>query len=373
MALSFLKRFEDRFEHNVIWLVVKGYLQGVAQVFFQESPWTGICFLFGIFWCAYANDHPALAWGVVVGVAFSSIAGLIVREPIEDGIAGLWGFNGALVGVAFPTFFGDEPLMWFALAFCAMFSTWVRTGLNRIMKPWNINSLTFPFVLTTWFFMLACRYLTFIGLEDGGIANPAFAPAALDVDFVRADFTFGEFVIAWLKGVSQVYLLDDWVTGIAFLVGLLVCSPWACFLAAWASVIALLMGWWYGMSYYYLVNGLFGYSCVLTAIAVGSVFYKGNLRVFLWTTFAIVTTLVVQAALDNACSPFGIAALTGPFCFATWLFLLPHYNLDSQLHLNFTVWHRKGREKLEKERAEKEAAAANPATPAPAPATPSAT
>ncbi|MCD8339968.1 MAG: urea transporter [Burkholderiales bacterium] len=349
---EFYRRVSDRYKNNVVWLVIKGYLQGFAQVFFQESPWTGIAFLFGIFWSAYANDRPSVAWGIVVSVAFASIAGLIVREPIEEGIAGLWGFNGALVGAAFTTFFGDDPRMWFAMCFCAMFSTWVRTGLNNIMKPWKINSLTFPFVLTTWFFMLAARYLTGIGLEDSTLANPAFAPAALDATYSYADFSnFGDFVIAWLKGVSQVYFCDDWVTGIAFLVGLLICTPWACFWAAFAALTTLLFGWWYGMSTYDLTQGLYGYSAVLTGIAVGTVFYKMNFRVFLWTFVAVVATLVVQAALDNLVAPYGMAALTGPFCFATWLFLLPQYKLDSQVHLDFSFWHRKARERAAAEHA----------------------
>jgi len=39
--------------------------------------------------------------------------------PAKDGEQGLWGFNGVLVGCAFPTFMGNTVWMWLALALCS--------------------------------------------------------------------------------------------------------------------------------------------------------------------------------------------------------------------------------------------------------------
>nr|MDE5638385.1 urea transporter [Odoribacter sp.] len=58
---------------------------------------------------------------------------------------------------------------------------------------------------------------------------------------------------------------------------------------------------------------------------------KVNWRTFLWSLVGIVATVFIQAAMDTFFTPFGIPTLTGPFCVATWLFLLPHLNLDKKV------------------------------------------
>ncbi|MDE6928849.1 MAG: urea transporter, partial [Muribaculaceae bacterium] len=44
-------------------LGIRTLLRGAGQVMFQCSSWTGLLFLAGIFWGAYASHTPAVAWG----------------------------------------------------------------------------------------------------------------------------------------------------------------------------------------------------------------------------------------------------------------------------------------------------------------------
>lgn len=71
-------------------------------------------------------------------------------------------------------------------------------------------------------------------------------------------------------------------------------------------------------------NGLFGFSPVLTGIALGITFYTVNWRSAIWSLLGIVVTVFIQAGMDVLFAPIGIPTLTGPFCVASWLFLLPH-------------------------------------------------
>jgi urea transporter len=66
---------------------------------------------------------------------------------------------------------------------------------------------------------------------------------------------------------------------------------------------------------------------VLTAIALGTVFYRPILRVALYAALGTVMTVVTQVALNVALTPFAIPALTAPFVLVTWLFLLPRQRL----------------------------------------------
>ncbi len=301
---------------------VTSILDGAGQVMFQQSAWTGLLFLAGIFWGAYECHTPAVAWGAVVGLIASTVAGALLEPNAKGGSAGLWGFNGILVGCAFPTFLSDTWLMWAALVFCAMLSTWVRTALNNLLAPFKVNSFTFPFVLLTWFFLLASRML------DGIAPASLSTPELLEHVNPELSTSFGDLVVYWLKGVSQVFLINSWVTGIFFLVGLALCSRWAAFWAAMGSAISLALAILFKADGADIANGLYGFSPVLTAIAIGCTFYQPNIKSAAWAVVAIIATFFIQAAMDAMMVPFGLPTLTGPFCVATWLFLLPLYKFD---------------------------------------------
>ena len=313
---------------------ISALLKGTGQVMFQGSIWTGLLFLIGIFWGAYAEGQPDVAWGALVGLLASTFTGYILRQPKEDGEAGVWGFNGILVGCAFPTFLADTPLMWLALILCAAMTTWVRTGFNNVMAPWKVNSLTFPFVLCTWIFLFAARMLQ--GMPPEYLSAPELT-MHLDADI---DLSIGALVIYWLKGISQVFLINSWVTGIFFLVGLFLCSRWAALWAAIGSLVSLAVVLLFHGVGSDIANGLYGFSPVLTAVALGCTFYKPNGRTAIWALVGTVATVFIQAGMDMLMMPFGIPTFTAPFCIATWLFLLPLYKFDEKTP-DHSHWHKK--------------------------------
>ncbi|MEG0993144.1 MAG: urea transporter [Bacteroidales bacterium] len=320
---------------------LKVLLRGSGQVMFQNNAWTGLLFLCGIFWGAYEEGQPLVAWGSVVGLIVSTLTGYLLALPRGDGREGLWGFNGILVGCGFMTFLGSTFLTWFGLIICAALSTFVRTGFNNVMAPWKVNSLTFPFVFTTWFFLMAARVMK--GLPPSFMASPH-----LPGDFSETiSLQFGDLVIYWLKGISQVFLINSWVTGIFFLVALFVSNKWAAFWAAFASALSLFFILIFKGPGSDIANGLYGFSAVLTGIALGTVFYQANHRAaFVWCIAGIIITVFIQAAMNVFLTPIGLPTLTGPFCVATWLFLLPLFKFygeptQSPDHSNWHTGHKK--------------------------------
>lgn len=312
--------------------VLRSLLRGAGQVMFQNSAWCGALFLAGICWGAFANGTPAVFWGALTGLLVSTGTGRLLRLPAQDGAQGLWGFNGVLVGCAFPTFLGNTCWMWLALVLCAALTTWVRTGLNNVMAPWRVNSMTFPFVLCTWFFLLAARALH--ALPPSGMAVPTIHEHLT----VAGAFSFGDLLVWWLKGIAQVFLIDSWVTGLLFLVGLAVSSWRSALWAAIGSALALFLALVFGASGAGIAHGLYGFSPVLTAIALATVFYRPCLRSAIWALLGIAVTLFVQAGMNVLLAPFGLATLTAPFCIATWLFLLPLLRFDERSVPDHSDW-----------------------------------
>lgn len=310
-------------------------LRGAGQVMFQENAWTGFFFLLGIFWGAYRTGTSLVAWGAVVGLFVSTLTGLALRLPADDGRRGLWGFNGILVGCAFPTFLGSTLYMWLSLILCAALTTWVRTGFNRVMGAWQINSLTFPFVFCTGLFLLAARMTHAIPPE--GLATPALEASRFTA--FAYPYPWADVATFWLRGVAQVFLIDSWEAGLLFLVGLFIASRWACLWAAVGSAVAMAVMLLLHGSALGVAHGHYGFCAVLTGVALGCTFYKPGLYSAAWALAGIVVTVYVQAAIDTLLLPFGLPTLTGPFCLATWLFLLPMLPLDRATP-DHTHWNR---------------------------------
>lgn len=312
--------------------LVKVMLRGAGQVMFQNNAWTGLLFVIGIFWGAYESGNGSVAWGALLGLAISTLTGYVLGLTNRDGEQGLWGFNGILLGCALPTFLSDNIWMWLCIVLFAMLTTFVRTGFNNIMARWKINSFTFPFVFCTWIVLAASRAMH--AMPPVHLSDPALPSFFASGESLR----FVDLLVYWLKGLSQVFLVNSWVTGIFFLVGLLISSRWAALWAAIGSAVGLFVAIIFKTAGSDVIGGMYGFSAVLTAIALATVFYRPGFRSALWALFGIVMTIFIQAAMNIALAPLGLPTLTGPFCVTAWLFLLPLIKFDDNEHPDHSNW-----------------------------------
>lgn len=293
--------------------------RGAGQVMFQDNAWTGILFFAGILWGSIASHNISVFIGAFVGLLVSTLTGYLIGLKDERGSQGLWGFNGILVGVAFPTFLGNTVWMWLALILCAAMTTWVRNALDTFFKTFGVTSYTFPFVVCTWLFLLAARQLN-------GIPHPGLPEAELPYGIHdTVNLVSWDIFVYWLKGISQVFLINNWVTGLFFLAALAVSSRRAAGWAALSSAVALLVAIFTKAPGMPVENGLYGFSAVLTGIAIGATFTVPSLKTTVWAIIGVIATVYVQAGMNTLVVPFGIPTLTGPFCVATWFMMMPHY------------------------------------------------
>lgn len=307
--------------------VLRTTLCGAGQVIFQQSPVTSLFFLAAIFWGAYSQGHPQVGWGALVGLISATLTGHVLNLNKEEGEQGLWGFNGLLTGCAFMSFLRPTLSVWAALILAAAMTTWVREGLNRLLKPARVSSFSMPFVLVSWLFLLAARAME--GLPAEGLATPALP--ATSMTMTAAHGTFWIFH-GWLRGISQVFLIDSSFSGLLILLGLAYANGWSAFWAAVGSALALGVALLFGCGGSEVAQGLYGFSSVLTGVALGAIFYPPSWRSALWALVGVVATLFVQAAMNVALMPLGLPALTFPFCLTSWLFLLPMLRLSRERH-----------------------------------------
>jgi len=298
-------------------------LRGTGQVMFQNHPLTGALFLAAIAWGSFAAGVPEVLFGGLLGLVTATLAAMWLRVDAEGLGAGLYGYNGILVGLALATFLAPSPLLWCYVVLGAAVSVVAMLGMVNVTKTWRVSALTFPFVLTTWLLLLAA--FAFAGLDSD---LPPFAgelealePAASN----PLDLT--AFVSGIFNSISQVFLKGNAISALLFLAGLAVSSLAAAAFAVAGAVLAVTSAHLFGAESELISAGLLGFSPVLTAIALGTVFHRPSPRVAVYAAVGTVFTVVVQAAMNVAFAPLGIPALTAPFVLASWLFLLPQQHL----------------------------------------------
>jgi urea transporter len=297
-------------------------LRGIGQVMFQDNPLTGALFLIAVGWGSYAAGAPQVAIAGVIAVIVATLTALWLRVDETSLNAGLYGFNAVLVGLALATFLAPGPLLWVYTMLGAAVSVIVMLTTN-VVKPWG-GALTFPFVLTTWILLLATY--GFFGLV--GAALPSGNVVTAFQPYQASPLQPIDLVQGVLLSVSQVFLKADGIAALLLLAGLAVSSLAAAAFALGGAILAVLTAHLLGAESELITGGLLGFSPVLTAIALGTVFYQPSWRVLVYTALATVFTVITQAALNVALTPFAIPALTAPFVLVTWLFLLPRQRLE---------------------------------------------
>lgn len=286
--------------------------RGIGQVMLQNNSYAGLIFLAGIFY-----NSTLLGWAVLLGTIASTATAMLLGVDRSRIRAGLFGFNGALVAIALLYFLEPDLLACAYVVLAAACTTIIMAALLNVLGTWKIPALTAPFVLTTLLFVLACA--RFGRLHSTEVLPTAGLPKAAIVDGVVTTSTLME---GLFNGVAQVFFQGNAITGVLFVVGLLVSSRVAGGVALLGSLLGMLVAWGMGAAEPAIRSGAFGFNCVLTAIALGGGFFVLNAASAAYGMLAVVTTAVVFAALSAALEPLGMPALTAPFVVVVWLFLL---------------------------------------------------
>jgi len=300
-------------------------LRGVGQVMFQDNPLTGLLFLAAIAWGSVAAGVTEVVLGGALGLVTATLTAMWLRVDAQALGAGLYGYNGVLVGLALPTFLGPSALLWGYVVLGAAVSVVAMLGTANVAKTWQVSALTFPFVLTTWLLLLAA-----VGYAGLGSNAPDFSDEIVALDPAASNLLdAAAFVQGVLKSISQVFLKGNGVSALLLLAGLAVGSLAAAAAALAGALVAVVTAHLLGAESALISAGLLGFSPVLTAVALGTVFYRPGLRVVAYALLGTVFTVIAQGAMNAALAPLGVPALTAPFVLTSWLFLLPRQHFES--------------------------------------------
>ncbi|HKR74335.1 MAG TPA: urea transporter [Candidatus Nitrosocosmicus sp.] len=345
---------------------------GISEVPLLSSPVTGIFILAGVLLASRKAGIMMVAAGLI-GAATALLLGA------DYGLVtfGLFGYNSILTGMAFwsgPFVKANRVTLTISI-FGAIITAVAWMAFSHFMgdifspddKGGIANSVAIPgftssFIFTTWAMMYASK-------RYGHDVWPEVPQSAKEDKIAGSDnpvqlkpenfkWTPKEFIIATLKGVSQVTFVENWKTGVFWVVGLTLTfelapliagvqdRPWFTngYTAQWneysplylAGLMALI-GSAIGAALSILMKlptqetriGLHGFNQVLVMIALTSFVPLTWQSFFMAVLATVACSVIVMPALQRFFGQWGLPALTGPFVFTAWVWLIAIFGFSN--------------------------------------------
>src|SRR3954469_23264633 len=321
-----MQAWGERADGSPLLAFIDSCLRGVGQVCFMNNPITGLAIVVAMFigegWLGFAG---------LLGVVTSTLTAMVIGMDRGAIRAGLYGFNGVLVGAGLSLFLQPDwdvlVMVWIVLA--ASLSTVLHAALaNVFIGAHSVPPFTLAFNFITLIFLVGA--LNFANGRAGGLIAPADAQVTRGsvsntlrsaADAATANNLEGV-VNAIFRGIGQLFFANSVVAGIVIVVGIAVCSRIAAIFAVVGSTVGMLTGLALGANGVAIYNGLWGFNSFDAALAVGGVFFVLSWRSGILAVACAVFAAMLFGAIGTLFIPWGLPALTLPFCFATLAFVL---------------------------------------------------
>jgi urea transporter len=300
-------------------------LRGVGQVMFMNNSLTGLA----VMAAAWIYD-PWLGFGGTLGVVVSTLTALLLGFDRGAIRAGLFGFNGVLVGLAMATFLSPPwdavSTVWIVAVSAG--SSVAMAALAALFAVWGVAPFTFAFNLSVLLFLVA-------GLHTArGRIGELVTPAAPTVDGPQVSTTLRETATALgttdlaavfnalFRGLGQLFFVNSVLGGALILVGIAICSRIAALFALVGVSIGTAVGIALGADGVDIYNGLWGFNSYDACLAIAGVFYVLTWRSALLGMACAAYTALLFGAISSFLGPWGLPAMTLPFCFGVLTFVL---------------------------------------------------
>jgi urea transporter len=276
-------------KEETFFTVVTTLLKGIGQVMLQESAWTGLFFLAGIFCGSYVMGLAA-----ILAVSMGTLTARLLRYNQDDIDAGIYGFSATLVGIALVLYFQPNTVTWLAIIPGAALATIIQ----HFFISKKIPAYTFPFILITWIFLFAHHNFHLLS-DPQSISDKALINNSLTI---------------LPRGFGQVMFQDNIWVGILFFIGIFINRPIAAITAAAGAALSAILAYLLGIPLPDIYMGLLSYNAVLCAITFAG---KKNIDIGL-----VLISVVLSVLITIQMGRMSLPVLTFPFVLASWLTLI---------------------------------------------------
>ncbi|MCY7779618.1 urea transporter [Bacillus haynesii] len=294
---------------GVFFPLITASFKGISQVILIENVMTGFLILIAITIFSYYLGIIALL-SAIIGTLVGKF-GAADEKIINQG---LLGYNSVLTGMALASFL-NGPYIWLVALIGSAVAAIFTAAMMHFTKRTEVPILTFPFVILTWFILLASYKLTGIRLSSALIPQDLThwkLKIAGEVNLMDGIF----------HGIGQVFFLNNTVSGILIFLAVFWAGRKLGLYAVIGNAVAIIIAFLLGGERSLITLGLYGYNAILTILAVSAVFKSEHNRfAFLSGIISACLTVPITAGLSTYLLPYGLPVLTMPFVLCSWLFL----------------------------------------------------
>jgi urea transporter len=254
----------------------------------QNNVITGLLLLIGIFY-----NSMILGVGALIGVLLSTITAFVLNYDIKKIYSGLYGFNGALVGLALLFFFEINTSLIILVVIGSILSPII---MNFIQKK-KIPPYTFPFIITTWSLMALINHFNLTLQKTQELIT-----------------TYNLNLISSLSmGFGQVMFQTSIITSFIFLIAIVINSRISAVYALIGSFIGVVIPVIFSFPLNLINLGIYGFNGVLCGLVFANK-KKSSL-------FYAISSITLSVFIIHGVIALNLVALTAPFVFSTWIIL----------------------------------------------------
>lgn len=266
-------------------------LRGIGQVIFLNSPASGAVTL-----AALTYGDPWLGAMALLGTITATATARALRLDAGAISGGLMGYNGCLVGCAFSVFLGAGPM---STAVATVAGAAASVPIAAALKPacGSVPQFTLAFNIATLSALFAVRPLAG--------APPADAAASICAL---------EWLCSPLVGISQIFVVNDALSGAALLGAIGLYSPACAAHTLLGSCVGVATAVACGAPHTEIAMGLWGFNPALASLAVSVFFVASPHSYALATGSAAASAVLFGGAKVAMGGAFAVPALTLPFC-----------------------------------------------------------
>jgi urea transporter len=329
---------------------VRAFFNGISQVVFIENVISG-AMIFVSLWIAnleclnwnFASwDSWKLVVFVAIGVNLANLVAYLIGADHDAITSGLYGFCPTLICVGCVTFFAGaasaanadyELTEWIVMALGCTLCPMLQVVINRFTGHFGLPGFTFPFIVMMWFFVLIAFSTDLLntGRAAGLNIDTTVAGAGnswmtgFDLGSLNWDLGSGSsWLMIWLNGFEEIYVCDGVIASIILIAAYFWYNWQFALKACLACALSVGMALLFGANMGNVGWALYSYSAILTAGALDT-FGKSKKNSgrywFLWF-FGVISTCLINYAIDGIFGTFGLPNCTFAFVLAGWIMLV---------------------------------------------------
>lgn len=127
---------------------ILGLIKGVGEVFIIDSFWAGLFILIALFVSSWRFGVYA-----IVGTLISWLTALALGVDTESLDLGIYNYNAVLTVIAVGLLFDDKRNYLLIGIFAAAATVPITAGMDWLLSPFGLPTLTSPFIISTWIFL----------------------------------------------------------------------------------------------------------------------------------------------------------------------------------------------------------------------------